>query len=40
MTVGPLMYFKGTPRKLAEQIGETELGTLVGTTRPLEMVEI
>jgi L-ascorbate metabolism protein UlaG (beta-lactamase superfamily) len=40
MTLGPLMYFKGTPRKLAEQIGKTELGTLVGTTRPLEMVEI
>jgi L-ascorbate metabolism protein UlaG (beta-lactamase superfamily) len=40
MTLGPFLYFKGTPRKLAEQIGETELGTLVGTTRPLEMVEI
>jgi L-ascorbate metabolism protein UlaG (beta-lactamase superfamily) len=40
MTLGPLMYFRGTPRKLAEQIGKTELGTLVGTTRPLEMIEI
>lgn len=40
MTVGPLMYFSGTPRKLAEQIGRSELGTLVGTTRPLEMIEL
>jgi hypothetical protein len=34
------MYFSGTPRKLAEQIGRSELGTLVGTTRPLEMIEL
>ncbi len=40
MTVGPFMYFKGTPRKLAEEIGRSDLGTLVGTTRPLEMVEL
>jgi len=40
MTLGPLMYFKGTPRKLAEVIGVTELGTIIGTTRPLEIVEL
>lgn len=40
MTLGPLIYFRGTPRKLAAEIGKSELGTLVGTTRPLEMVEI
>lgn len=40
MTLRPFMYFKGTPRKLAEVIGKTELGTIIGTTRPLEMVEI
>ena len=40
MTLGPLMTFKGTPRKLSQAIHEAELGTLVGTTRPLETVEI
>jgi L-ascorbate metabolism protein UlaG (beta-lactamase superfamily) len=40
MTLGPLMYFKGTPRKVAEMIGKTELGTIIGTTRPLEMVQL
>lgn len=40
MTLGPLLYFRGTPRKLSEAIYEAELGTLVGTSRPLEMVEI
>jgi L-ascorbate metabolism protein UlaG (beta-lactamase superfamily) len=40
MTLGPLMYFRGTPRKLSKAIHEAGLGTLVGTTRPLETVEI
>jgi L-ascorbate metabolism protein UlaG (beta-lactamase superfamily) len=40
MTLGPFMYFRGTPRRLSQAIHEAELGTLVGTTRPLETVEI
>lgn len=40
MTLGPLMYFRGTPRKLSQAIPKAGLGTLVGTTRPLETVEI
>ena len=40
MTLGPLMYFRGTPRKLSEAIQKAELGTLIGTTRPLETVEL
>lgn len=40
ITLGPLMYFKGTPRKLARAIGDSELGTIIGTSRPLEMVEL
>ena len=39
-TLGLLLYFKGTPRKLAEAIHQAELGALVGTTRPMETVEI
>jgi L-ascorbate metabolism protein UlaG (beta-lactamase superfamily) len=39
MTLGPLMYFKGTPRKLSQAIGDSELGTILGTTRPLEVVD-
>ena len=39
-TLGPLLYFRGTPRKLSQAIFEAGLGTVVGTTRPLEMVEI
>jgi L-ascorbate metabolism protein UlaG (beta-lactamase superfamily) len=39
MTLGPLMYFRGTPRKLSEAIDKAGLGTIVGTTRPLETVE-
>lgn len=40
MTLRPLVSFKGTPRKLSQAIKKAELGTLIGTTRPLEMVEI
>ncbi|MFN2245239.1 MAG: MBL fold metallo-hydrolase [Anaerolineae bacterium] len=39
MTLGPFMYFRGTPRKLAEAIHAAELGAIVGTTRPLEAVD-
>ena len=39
MTLGPLMYFKGTPRKLSQAISDSELGTILGTTRPLEVVD-
>jgi L-ascorbate metabolism protein UlaG (beta-lactamase superfamily) len=40
MTLGPLMYFRGTPRKLAEAITKAELGTIIGTSRPLESVDL
>jgi len=40
MTLGPLMAFRGSPRKLSQAIHDAELGTIVGTTRPLESVEI
>jgi len=40
MTLGPLMAFRGTPRKLSQAVHDAELGTIVGTTRPLESVEI
>jgi L-ascorbate metabolism protein UlaG (beta-lactamase superfamily) len=40
MTVGPLLFFRGTPRKLSQAILRAEMGTLIGTSRPLEMVEI
>jgi L-ascorbate metabolism protein UlaG (beta-lactamase superfamily) len=39
-TLGPLLYFSGTPRKLSQAIVEAGLGTVVATTRPLETVEI
>jgi L-ascorbate metabolism protein UlaG (beta-lactamase superfamily) len=40
MTLRPLVTFGGTPRKLSKAIRKAELGTLVGTTRPLETVDI
>jgi len=40
MALGPLMAFRGTPRKLSQAIHDAEVGTVVGTTRPLETVEI
>jgi L-ascorbate metabolism protein UlaG (beta-lactamase superfamily) len=40
MTLRPLVTFGGTPRKLGQAVHKAELGTLVGTTRPLETVEI
>ena len=40
MTLGPFMYFRGTPRKLSEAICKAELGTIIGTSRPLETVDL
>jgi L-ascorbate metabolism protein UlaG (beta-lactamase superfamily) len=40
MTLGPVLAFRGTPRKVSRAIEAAELGTLVGTTRPLEAIEI
>jgi L-ascorbate metabolism protein UlaG (beta-lactamase superfamily) len=40
MTLGPLIYFCGTPRKLSAAIHKAEVGALVGTTRPMESIEI
>jgi L-ascorbate metabolism protein UlaG (beta-lactamase superfamily) len=40
LTLSPLMYFGGTPRKLSQAIQKAELGVLVGTTRPMETIEI
>jgi L-ascorbate metabolism protein UlaG (beta-lactamase superfamily) len=40
MTIAPFMSFRGTPRKLAQAIHAAQVSTLVGTTRPLETVEI
>jgi len=40
MTLGPFLAFGGTPRKLGEEIDRTALGVILGTTRPLESVEI
>jgi L-ascorbate metabolism protein UlaG (beta-lactamase superfamily) len=40
LTLGPLLYFRGTPRKLSEAIHNAELGTILGTSRPLETVDL
>jgi L-ascorbate metabolism protein UlaG (beta-lactamase superfamily) len=40
MTLRPLLSFGGTPRKLSQAIRKAELGTLVGTMRPLETINI
>jgi L-ascorbate metabolism protein UlaG (beta-lactamase superfamily) len=40
MTLGPFMYFRGTPRKLSDAIQKAEIGTWIGTSRSLEIVEI
>ncbi len=39
MSVLPLVSFGGTPRKLSQEIDRARLGTLVGTTRPLEVLD-
>ncbi len=40
MTLGPFLYFRGTPRKLAEAVHEAGLGTILGSTRPLQRAEV
>jgi L-ascorbate metabolism protein UlaG (beta-lactamase superfamily) len=40
MTLGPFLYFQGTPRKLAEAVHKAGLGTILGSTRPLQPVEV
>lgn len=40
MTLGPLLYFRGTPRKLAEAVHKADLGTILGSTRPLQQAEV
>lgn len=40
MTLKPFVAFGGTPRRLSQAIHKSGLGTLVGTSRPLEEVDI
>ncbi len=40
MTLRPFLSFGGTPRKLGEELHRADLGVIVGTTRPLESVEV
>jgi L-ascorbate metabolism protein UlaG (beta-lactamase superfamily) len=40
MSLPPLVTFGGTPRRLSEAIHKAELGALLGTTRPLEGVDL
>jgi L-ascorbate metabolism protein UlaG (beta-lactamase superfamily) len=40
MTLGPFLYFRGTPRKLSEAVHAAELGAIIGTSRPLEPVDL
>lgn len=40
MRIPVLMTFGGTPRKLSQALHKAELGTLVGTSRPLETIEL
>jgi len=40
MTLGPLMFFRGTPRKLAEAVHKAGLGTIIGSSRPLQQAEV
>jgi L-ascorbate metabolism protein UlaG (beta-lactamase superfamily) len=40
MGLAPFMYCPGTPRKLSRALHKAELGAVVGTTRPLETIEI
>lgn len=40
MSLGPLLYFRGSPRKLGQALHKAELGALVGTSRPQERIEI
>jgi L-ascorbate metabolism protein UlaG (beta-lactamase superfamily) len=40
MSLAPLVAFGGTPRKLSQSVRKAGLGTLVGTTRPMETATI
>jgi len=40
MTLRPLLSFGGAPRDLPKYLDRAELGTLIGTTRPMQTVEI
>lgn len=40
MTLGPLIYFAGTPRKLAAVVHKAGVGTIIGSTRPLQPAEL
>lgn len=40
MTLTPLIYYGGNLRKLSEAIRKAGLGTVVGTSRPLESLEL
>jgi len=39
MSLAPLMYYRGTPRRLSQALHKAEVGSIVATTRPLETVE-
>jgi len=40
MTLRPFVAFGGTPRKLSQALEKAELGAMLGTSRPLETVDI
>ncbi|MBN1658336.1 MAG: MBL fold metallo-hydrolase [Anaerolineae bacterium] len=40
MTMGPLFYCAGKPRKLGRALEKAELGTIVGASRPLQVAEV
>ncbi len=40
MTLGPFIYFGGTPRKLAAAVHKAGLGTIIGSIRPLQTAEV
>ena len=40
MSLGPFAFFHGKPRKLAKAFQKAELGAMIGTSRPMETVEI
>jgi hypothetical protein len=40
MTLGPLMYFAGTPRKLGRALERAGVGTTIGAGRPLQLAEV
>ncbi|HSJ57774.1 MAG TPA: MBL fold metallo-hydrolase [Anaerolineae bacterium] len=40
MTLGPLMHFGGTPRKLGRALEKAGVGTTIGAGRPLQVAEV